>query len=248
MALNIKKIRGDFPILKRKIHGRPLVYLDSAATSQKPKQVLEAMDDFYRNHNANVHRGICKLSQEATIAYEDAHAAVSDFINASGMEEIVFTKNTTESLNLVAYSLVPKLKPGDKVVLSQMEHHANLVPWQQLCKRHGIKLKFCGMAPDLQLDMKQMNDLIDDNAKIVSIGHVSNVLGAINPIKEISKIAHDHGALMVVDAAQSVPKMPIDVKKLDCDFLAFSGHKMAGPTGIGVFGSFFIWRRDDKQG
>ena len=234
MALNIKKIREDFPILKRRIHGKPLVYLDSAATSQKPKQVLEAMDEFYRNHNANVHRGICKLSQEATLAYEEAHTVVSDFINASGMEEIVFTKNTTESLNLAAYSLIQKLKPGDNVVISQMEHHANFVPWQQLCKRFGIKLKFCGLTPDLQLDMKQLSALIDNNTKIVSIGHVSNVLGTINPVKEIAKVAHDHGAYFIVDAAQSVPKMPIDVKKIDCDFLAFSGHKMLGPTGIGV--------------
>ncbi|HLC61796.1 MAG TPA: cysteine desulfurase [Candidatus Nanoarchaeia archaeon] len=232
--LNIEQIRKDFPILTRKIHGKPLIYFDSAATSQKPKQVIDAMDNYYKNSNANIHRSIHQIGEEATKLYEEAHEKVADFINADSYQNIVFTKNTTESLNLLAYSLTSKLKKGDEIAISQMEHHSNFVPWQQLAKQRGLKLKFIKIDGEGNLDKKSIQENITKRTKIVSLTHASNVLGTINPIKDIAKIAHEHGAMVVVDGAQSVPHMPVDVQQLDADFLAFSGHKMLGPTGIGV--------------
>ena len=232
--LNIEQIRNDFPILQRKIHGKPLVYLDNAATSQKPKKVIESMNDYYKNHNANIHRSIHTLGEEATEKYEEAHSNVAEFIGADSSENIVFTKNTTESLNLLAYSLTSRLKKGDEIILSQMEHHSNLVPWQQMAIQKGLKLTFIEITKEGLLDSESINKNITKKTKIVSITHVSNVLGTINPVKDIGKIAHQNGSLMVVDGAQSTPHMSVDVKDLNVDFYAFSGHKMLGPTGIGV--------------
>ncbi len=232
--LNTEKIRKDFPILSRKIRGKRLIYFDNAATSQKPNQVIDAMDDYYKEHNANIHRSIHTLGEEATELYEKAHEKAAEFINADSYQNIVFTKNTTESLNLLAYSLTAKLKKGDEIVISQMEHHSNFVPWQQLAKQRGLKLKFIKINEGGKLDEKSVNENITRKTKIVSVMHVSNVLGTINDVKKISKIAHENNALMAVDGAQSAPHMPVDVKKIDADFYAFSGHKMLGPTGIGV--------------
>ena len=232
--LDAKKIRNDFPILKRRIHGKPLVYLDNASTTQKPKQVIDAIDFYYRNYNANIHRSIHQLGEEATAKFEDAHNKIADFINADSCENIVLTKNTTESLNLLAYSLTGGLKKGDEIAISQMEHHSNFVPWQQLAKLRGLKLKFIKIDGDGKLDGDSVSKNITKKTKIVSLTHASNVLGTINPIENIAKIAHENSALMVVDGAQSAPHMPVDVKKIDADFYAFSGHKMLGPTGVGV--------------
>jgi cysteine desulfurase/selenocysteine lyase len=230
---NTKKLRKDFPILKRKVHGKQLVYLDNAATTQKPKAVIDAIKDYYENYNANIHRSIHVLGEEATAAYEEAHKKVADFINAD-FEEVIFTKSTTESLNLLAYSLTSDLKPGDEIVISEMEHHSNFVPWQQLALKKNLKLKFIEINKDGTLNDESIKNNITNKTKIVSITHVSNVLGTVNDVKKIAKIAHENNALMIVDAAQSVPHMKVDVKDLDVDFLAFSGHKMLGPTGIGV--------------
>lgn len=232
--MDIESIRKDFPILQRKVHGKPLVYFDNAATSQKPMQVIDAIDFYYKNYNANIHRSIHELGEEATAKFEEAHEKVADFINADSYQNIVFTKNTTESLNLVAYSLTANLKKGDEIVISQMEHHSNFVPWQQLAKQRGLKLKFIKVDDEGKLDEESIKENITKKTKIVSLTHVSNVLGTINPIEEIAKIAHENNSLMVVDGAQAAPHMPVDVKKLDADFYAFSGHKMLGPTGIGV--------------
>jgi cysteine desulfurase / selenocysteine lyase len=231
---NFAKLRKDFPILSRKIHGKQLVYLDNAATSQKPIQVIDAMTDYYRLHNSNVNRSIHTLADEATQLYEKAHERAAKFINARHHEEIVFTKNTTESLNLAAYSLVSGLKKGDEIVLSQMEHHSSIVPFQQMAKKVGAKLKFIEIAKDGTLDDESIKKSITKKTKIVSVMHVSNVLGTINPIRKISKIARENEALMVVDGAQAAPHMPVDVLDLDADLYAFSGHKMLAPTGIGV--------------
>ncbi|MBI2558055.1 cysteine desulfurase [Candidatus Woesearchaeota archaeon] len=232
--MDIESIRKDFPILQRRVHGKPLVYFDNAATSQKPKQVIEAMEFYYKNYNANIHRSIHELGEEATAKFEEAHGKIADFIKADSYQNIIFTKNTTESLNLVAYSLTAGLKKGDEIAVSQMEHHSNFVPWQQLAKQRGLKLKFIKIDDEGKLDGESIRENITKKTKIVSLTHVSNVLGTINPIGEIAKIAHENDALMVVDGAQAAPHMPIDVKKLDADFYAFSGHKMLGPTGIGV--------------
>ncbi len=231
--ISIEKIRNDFPILKRKINGKDLIYLDSGATSQHPFVVIESLKRFLENNNANIHRGIHKLAEESTLMYEEAHKKVSDFINA-GFEEVIFTKNTTESLNLLAYSLTQNLKPGDEVIVSQMEHHSNIVPWQQLCKIKDLKLNFIKLDKEGNLDLQDFKRLLNKKARIVSITHISNVLGTINPIKEIAKLAHENKSLLIVDGAQSVPHINIDVKDLDVDFLVFSSHKMCGPTGVGV--------------
>ncbi len=232
--LDVEAIRQDFPILSRRIHGHPMVYLDSAASSQKPLAVIEAISDYYKAHHANIHRGVYVLSEEATLAYEQAHERVAHFIHAD-FEEIIFTKNTTEALNLVAYAWgLHALGPGDEVVLTQMEHHSNLVPWQQIARRTGAQVRYIRIDARGKLDLDHAAALIGPRTKIVSVAHVSNVLGTINPVCELAKLAHAHGALICIDGAQSIPHMAIDVRELDCDFLAFSGHKMLGPTGIGV--------------
>lgn len=228
----MKNVRKDFPILKRKTNGKPLVYLDNAATTQKPFKVIEKIVDYYSNYNANVHRGIHQLSEEATKDYEETRDKTAKFINANS-DEVIFTKNTTESLNLLAYSFFKTMKKDDEVVLSIMEHHSNIVPWQMLMEK-GIKLKFADINKDGSLNTNHLESLITKKTKIVSITHASNVLGTINPIKKIAKLAHDAGAIMIVDGAQSVPHMQVNVKSLGCDFLAFSGHKMLGPMGVGV--------------
>ncbi|WP_435334487.1 aminotransferase class V-fold PLP-dependent enzyme [Haloarchaeobius sp. TZWWS8] len=233
--LNVERIREDFPILDRQFDGTDLVYLDNAATTQTPEQVVDSIVDYYYGYNANVHRGIHNLSQEASIAYEEAHDRVAEFIGAAGREEIVFTKNTTESTNLVAYSWgLNELGPGDEVVLTEMEHHASLVTWQQIAKKTGATVKYIPIDESGQLDMDAAAELITDDTKLLSAVHVSNTLGTINPVSELVDLAHDHGALAFIDGAQAVPTMPVDVDAIDADFYAFSGHKMCGPTGIGV--------------
>ncbi|MEM0057347.1 MAG: cysteine desulfurase [Candidatus Bathyarchaeia archaeon] len=229
------KVREDFPILKRKINNHPLIYFDNAATSQKPRQVIEAMKEFYEKHNANVHRAVHTLSLEATELYEEAHEEVAKFIGAKSMEEIIFVRGTTEAINLVAYSWgLHNLQREDEVLVSLMEHHSNIVPWEILSKIKGFKVKYADVNPDGTLNYESLKEMLTPKVKLVCITHVSNVTGVINDVKAIAKLAHENGALVLVDGAQSVPHMPINVKNLDCDFLAFSGHKMLGPTGIGV--------------
>ncbi len=227
------RYRGDFPILDRKVHGKPLVYLDNSATSQKPRAVLDALEDYYTRLNANVHRGLHTLSEEATNAYEAARERVARFINAPA-RSLVFVRNTTEGINLVASAWGRKnVGAGDEILLSVMEHHSNIVPWQMLARETGAVLRYFDIREDGSLDMDQADDLITERTRIVSIAHMSNVLGTVNPVEAIVERAHDAGALVFVDAAQSVPHMAVDVARLGCDFFAFSGHKMCGPTGIG---------------
>jgi cysteine desulfurase/selenocysteine lyase len=229
------KIRLDFPILNRKVNGHPLIYFDNAATSQKPKQVIEAVKDFYENHNANVHRAVHTLSQEASELYEKAHEEVAQFINAKGMEETIFVRGTTEAINLVAYSWgFRNLGKQDEVIISLMEHHSNIVPWEIMSKIKGFKIRYAEVKEDGTLNYESFESLATSRTKLVCVSHVSNITGVVNDIQRISKSAHQNGALLIVDAAQSVPHMPVDVQKLDVDFLAFSGHKMLAPTGIGV--------------
>lgn len=233
--MNIKDIRKQFPILDQEVNGKPLVYLDSSATSQKPVQVIETLEKYYREYNSNVHRGVHTLGTKATDAYEGAREKVRKFINAKSIQEIIFTRGTTTALNTVAASYAAaNLKEGDEVVITYMEHHSNLIPWQQVVKKTGAKLKYFPLQADGTLSLEDVRASITPNTKIVAVTQVSNVLGTINPVKEIAQIAHEHGAVMVVDGAQSAPHMKIDVQDLDCDFFAFSGHKMCGPTGIGV--------------
>ena len=236
VMLNVPAIKADFPILQRTIRDKRLVYLDSAATSQKPKQVIDATSDFYSRYNANVHRAIYELGEEATREYEGAREKIAAFIQAKSPTEIAFTKSTTESLNLVAYGygLKGKIQKGDEIVGTVMEHHSNHVPWHFVKDHKGAVLKYVDVKDDGTLRMEQYDDLLTDRTKIVTVSLCSNVLGTINPVKEIAKRAHEVGAICVVDAAQAAPHMPIDVQDLDADFLAFSGHKMLGPTGIGV--------------
>jgi cysteine desulfurase/selenocysteine lyase len=229
------EIREDFPILERTINNNPLIYFDNAATSQKPKQVIDAIKNFYETHNANVHRAVHTLSQEASELYEKAHEEVANFINADSMEEIVFVRGTTEAINLVAYAWgLRNLKKGDEVIVSLMEHHSNIVPWEILSKIRRFNVKYAEVNDDGTLNYEAFEDIISSKTKIVCISHVSNFDGVINDVKRVARIAHEHGALILIDGAQSVPHLPIDVKGLDVDFLAFSGHKMLGPTGIGA--------------
>ena len=233
--LNIEEIRKDFPILSRTVYNRPLVYLDNAATTQKPRAVVEAMTDEYYSVNANVHRGVHYLSQQATELHEQARANVQKFINARSEAEIIFTRGTTESLNLVAFSFGEAfLKEGDEVLVSVMEHHSNIVPWQMLRERKGIVLKVIPMTDEGEIDLEAYKNLFSPRTRLVCIAHVSNVLGTVNPVKEMAAIAHAHGAKVLVDGAQSVPHRRVDVQDIGCDFLTFSGHKIYGPTGIGV--------------
>ncbi|WP_406328648.1 cysteine desulfurase [Streptomyces sp. NBC_00203] len=240
MAFDVDALRKDFPILERTVEsGARLVYLDSGATTQKPLQVLDAERDFYLTHNAAVHRGAHQLAGEATEAYEDARHTVARLIGAED-DEIVFTKNTTEGINLVAYALgnAGRIGPGDRIVVTEMEHHANLVPWQQLAERTGATLDWFGLTDEGRLDLTRVDELLDERTKVVALTHQSNVLGTLNPVRQLADRAHAFGALVVVDGAQSVPHRPVDVRELGADFLAFSGHKMLGPSGVGV-----LWGR-----
>ncbi|HOO19234.1 MAG TPA: cysteine desulfurase [Paludibacteraceae bacterium] len=231
----IRKIREDFPILSEKIYNRNLIYLDNAATTQKPRCVVEGMEYAYYHLNANIHRGVHYLSQKATEAYEEARSTVAQFLNADKREEIIFTRGATESINLVAFSFGEAFcKPGDEIVVSAMEHHSNLVPWQMLCERKGMKLRIIPMNEKGELQLDVFPHLLNEHTKIVAVTHVSNVLGTINPVKEIIKIAHQKNIPVLVDGAQAVPHFAVDVTDMDADFYAFSGHKIYGPTGIGV--------------
>lgn len=233
--MDAEKIRQDFPILFQKVNDEPLVYLDNAATSQKPKAVLDAIKDYYEHDNANVHRGVHTLAERATKDYEDARRKIRKFINAKESAEVLFTRGTTTGLNWVSRSFGDAfVREGDEIVISHMEHHSNIIPWQQLAKRKNAVLKYIGITPEGFLDMEDARKQITEKTAIVSIAHASNVLGVINPIRELAFLAHQHGAVMVVDGAQSAPHMPVDVQELDADFYAFSGHKMCGPTGIGA--------------
>ena len=236
MSFDVERIRADFPILNRETRsGVPVVYLDSTATAQKPAAVIEAMDAFYRQSNANIHRGIHTLAEEATAMYENARERIARFINAPSAKQVIYTRNTTESINLVAYTWArANLKPGDMVVLTEMEHHSNLVPWQMLKAERGVRLEFIPVTEDGLLDLDAYRALLDQSPKLVSFTHMSNVLGTINPAKEIIRLAHEAGAITLLDGAQSVPHFAVDVQKLDVDFMAFSAHKMVGPTGIGI--------------
>ncbi|WP_308638655.1 cysteine desulfurase [Paenibacillus silvisoli] len=233
--MNVQAIREQFPILHQQINGHPLVYLDSAATSQKPRSVIDAVSRYYEMDNANVHRGVHTLGSRATDAYEGAREKVAQFLNAASPQEIIFTRGTTTALNLVASSYARSVcGEGDEIVITQMEHHSNFIPWQQVAKATGATLKFIPLEKDGSIKLENVEATITDRTKVVSVMYVSNVLGVINPIKEITAIAHRHGAIMVVDGAQSTPHMKVDVRDLDCDFYAFSGHKMCAPTGIGA--------------
>ncbi|MFN2463822.1 MAG: cysteine desulfurase [Candidatus Dormibacteria bacterium] len=233
--LDVAAVRADFPILDRTVRGgRGLVYLDSAASSQKPNQVIDALADYYRRYNANIHRGIHTLSEEATDEYERARRKIQRFINAESPEEVIFVRNTTEAINLVAHSYGERLREGDEILLTEMEHHSNLVPWQLLSDRKGARLKFIPLFDNGTLDLGDLDSLLTPRTRIVAISHMSNVLGTINPVEEITRRAHAAGAVVLLDAAQSVPHLPVDVRALGCDFMAFSGHKMLGPMGVGV--------------
>jgi cysteine desulfurase / selenocysteine lyase len=251
MTLDVARIRKDFPILDRTVRGgQPLAYLDSANTSQKPRQVIDALTEFYERHNANIHRATHELGEEATEAYEGARIKAAQFIGAADETEVIFTKNISEGINLVAYSMGNasaggsgpdrfRLGPGDEIVITEMEHHSNIVPWQLLCERTGATLRWFNVTGwDGQLDVPAAGELINERTKLVALVHQSNVLGTINPVREIADRAHAAGALVLVDAAQSVPHMPVDVTELGADFLGFTGHKLCGPTGIGV-----LWGR-----
>ena len=233
--MNVLDIRRQFPILDQEVNGKPLVYLDSSATSQKPIQVIETMERYYKEINSNVHRGVHTLGTRATDAYEGAREKVRKFINAKSTQEVIFTRGTTTALNTVAASYAAdNLNAGDEIVITYMEHHSNIIPWQQVARGTGAVLKYIPLQEDGTLSLDDVRATVTANTRVVSVMQVSNVLGVINPIKEIAKIAHENGAIMVVDGAQSAPHMKIDVQDLDCDFLAFSGHKMCAPTGIGV--------------
>jgi len=235
VIVDIHAVRKDFPILEQEVYGFPLAYLDNAASSQKPIQVIEAMNDYYRQDNANVHRGVHRLSQRATDAYEGARSKVRDFIHAKSDKEIVFVRGATEAINLIAHSFVrPMLNAGDEILISHMEHHANIVPWQMLCDEIGAKLIVIPMTDRGELDLSTFDDLLTSKTKIMAIGEVSNALGTINPVKMMTRKAHEKGIPVLIDGAQAVPHMPADVQDIDCDFYVFSGHKMFAPTGIGV--------------
>ncbi|MGV1018219.1 aminotransferase class V-fold PLP-dependent enzyme [Empedobacter falsenii] len=234
MSIDIQQIRSQFPILNREVNGKPLVYLDNGATSQKPKVVLDVLDEYYEKYNANVHRGIHTLSQEATDLMEESRRKIQKFINAKHDYEIIFTRGTTEGINLVSNSLRNVLSADDEIIITEIEHHSNIVPWQLLCQRTGAKLKYIPLTAEGILDIEKLDDLLTDKTKLVCVNQVSNALGVVNPIETIIEKAHAKGAWVLIDAAQSAPHTAIDVQAMDCDFLVFSGHKMYGPTGIGI--------------
>ena len=232
---DVNQIRKDFPILREQVYGKPLVYLDNGATTQKPRRVVEVMNEYYLRYNSNVHRGVHYLSNKCTDANERARAVVRDYIHAGGTEEVIFTRGTTEGINLVAYTFGEAfIHAGDEIVVTEMEHHANIVPWQMLCERKGAELKVVPFKDNGELDMEAFAGLMNGRVKLVAVAYVSNVLGTVNPVKRIIDAAHAVGAYALVDAAQAIQHIPIDVRELDCDFLAFSGHKIYGPTGVGV--------------
>jgi cysteine desulfurase/selenocysteine lyase len=234
-VFDVQRVRRDFPILERTVHGRPLAYFDTAASAQRPAAVIEATDDFYRRYNANIHRGVHTLSQEATEAYENARERIARFVNAPAAAEVVFTRGTTESVNLVAQSyLRPRLNDGDEILITYMEHHSNIVPWQILCEQTGAVLKVAPIDRHGALDLDAMKAMLSDRTRLVGVVHVSNALGTVNPVAEICAEAREYGIPVLVDGAQAVPHMAVDVQALGCDFYCFSGHKMYGPTGIGV--------------
>ena len=234
-ALDVQALRGDFPILARMVNGKPLVYLDNAATTQKPRSVIQSLVDYYENYNANVHRGVHTLSMEATDMTEAARKKVADFINAEEPETVIWTRNATEGMNIVAHSWArANIGPGDEIVTTPMEHHSNLVPWQEIAAERGAVLRFIPLADDGTLDLSDVDDIITERTKLLVFTHASNSLGTINPAKLLTEKAQAVGATVLVDGAQSVPHMPVDVQDIGCDFLSFSGHKMMGPTGIGA--------------
>lgn len=233
-TFDAKKIRADFPVLNQIVNDEPLIYLDNAATTQKPQAVLDVLNHYYLQDNANVHRGVHTLAERATAEFEAARKKVQQFIHANSNKEIIFTKGTTDSLNIIAQSYGEFIQAGDEIVISKMEHHANLIPWQQLAKRKQAVLRYIPLTADGHLDVQAAKTIINEKTAIVALAQVSNVLGTVNPVKEIAQLAHQHQAIMVVDGAQAVAHMPVDVQELDCDFYCFSGHKMCGPTGIGV--------------
>ena len=238
---DIEKVRRDFPILEREVNGGPLVYLDNAATSQKPRQVVETLTNYYERHNANIHRGSHRLAEEATAAYEESREKVARFLAVPDTTGLIFTRGTTESINLVAHAWGREnLREGDEIVLTEAEHHSNLVPWQLAAQATGARLRFVPIREDGTLDMREADNLIGPRTKLVGCIHASNVLATINPVRELARLAHANGALMLVDGAQSAPHLPVDVRELDCDFFACSGHKMLGPTGVGV-----LWGKPD---
>ena len=238
-TFDVEKIRTEFPLLRTRMHGKPIVYLDNAATSQKPESVLRTLDEYYRGYNANVHRGIYEISEKATRAYEQARATAARFIDAQSPAEVIFTRNATEAINLIAHSYgSANVKAGDRIVLTEMEHHSNLVPWQLLAQRTGARLEFLPISSDGHLIIEDLDPWLDEKLKIVSITQMSNVLGTILPVAEIARRAHSVGAAVVVDGAQGVAHLGASAQELGCDFLVFSGHKMCGPTGIGV-----LWGR-----
>lgn len=234
MAINWSNLRKDFPILQRRVNDQPLIYMDNAATTQKPKQVIEAISDFYEKYNANVYRSVHTLSGEATQAYEEARQKIADFIGAKRKEEIIFTKSTTASLNHLARSLGVLIQPGDEILLTYMEHHSNIIPWQQLAKKTQAKLVYVNLTNDGKIDLTDYQNKLNQRTKIVSFTHISNILGTINPVKKMVKKAREKEAVVIVDGAQAVPHFKIDMQEIDADFYVFSGHKMLGPTGIGV--------------
>jgi cysteine desulfurase/selenocysteine lyase len=240
-ALDVDKVRAEFPILQRTVHGKPLVYLDSAASAQRPLAVIEAVDAFYRTHNANIHRGVHLLSQEATDDFEQARSKIAGFINAPSDQEIIFTRGTTESINLVAHSFLhPRIKAGDEILITWMEHHSNIVPWQLLCEETGAVLKVVPMNQRGELEMDALAEMLTDRVKLLGVVQVSNALGTVNPVAEICAMAKLHGIPVLVDGAQAVPHQSVDVQAIACDFYCFSGHKMYGPTGIGA-----LWGRKE---
>ncbi len=238
-TFDVEEVRKDFPILDRIVHGKPLVYLDNAASSQKPRAVIDAITDYYSRYHSNIHRGVHTLSEEATAAYEGARAKVRDFLKAASEREVIFVRGTTEAINLVAQAYArPNLRPGDEVLISEMEHHSNIVPWQVVCEQTGARLVVAPMNDAGDLILEEYERRLSSRTRIVALTHVSNAIGTLNPVSELTRLAHEHGAVVLIDGAQAVPHLPVDVRELGCDFYAFSGHKMYGPTGIGV-----LWGR-----